>query len=121
MDSPRTRAAAAWLPGPAAFLLPRQDGPGRARESSCEQPRGELSLPRLKWKYRPVEWLFGYDAAIRASSFVPRVKARTARKWDQIRSRTSTDLTASTHGHDKKPRGTEPPVGIQRIDDGNGN
>jgi glycosyltransferase involved in cell wall biosynthesis len=85
-DSARTRAAAVrlledWLP---SFYPGRPDLVERARHLARDLG-GELHLPTLKWKYRPVGWLFGYDVAVQASAILPRIKAKTARKWDRLR------------------------------------
>ena len=80
---PRTRAAAAWLPDRPPSYPGRMDLVERANHLA-NNLGGNLSPPRLKWKYRPVEWLFGYDAAIRASSFVP--ESRQERQGNGTRS-----------------------------------
>jgi hypothetical protein len=52
---------------------------------------GELTAPRLKWKYRPVEWLFGYPHAATLSRLLPAFKSRMVCNWDAFlhaRSRT---------------------------------
>jgi hypothetical protein len=92
-NSARTRAAAVrllqdWL---LSFYPGRMDLVDRAHHLAKELG-GELHAPTLKWKYRPLEWLFGYDAAVSASRILPRLKAKTARKWDEVRHRTSADL-----------------------------
>ena len=84
-DSQRTRAACVrllqdWLP---ELQQGRDDLVVEARQLARELG-GELHTPTVKWKYRPMEWLFGRDAAIRASSTLPRLRTQAAREWDRV-------------------------------------
>jgi glycosyltransferase involved in cell wall biosynthesis len=84
-DSTTTRAAAIrllqdWLLN---FYPGRMDLVDRAHHLARDLG-GELHAPTLKWKYRPVEWLFGSAAAVSASRVLPRLKAKTMRKWDEF-------------------------------------
>jgi hypothetical protein len=45
---------------------------------------GELTAPRLKWKYRPIEWVFGYAAAAKSSRMLPAFKSRMFCNWDEL-------------------------------------
>jgi len=45
---------------------------------------GTLKAPALKWKYRPAEWLFGYDYAAELSRTLPRVRMSAMRRWDRL-------------------------------------
>jgi hypothetical protein len=84
-DSPRTRAASVqllqdWLPH---FYLVRPDIVEQA-ESLAGKLGGHLRKPSVRWKYRPIEWLFGYSRALRASQVLPWAKARALRRWDKL-------------------------------------
>lgn len=45
---------------------------------------GQLSPPRLSWKYSWIKALFGWDSATRAQLLVPNLKWLAARYWDKI-------------------------------------
>jgi glycosyltransferase involved in cell wall biosynthesis len=45
---------------------------------------GTLYRPVLKWKYKPIEWLFGYEAAFKARRILPKVRALTESSLDQF-------------------------------------
>ena len=84
-DSPRARAACVrllqdWLP---ELQQGRDDLVAEARQLAHELG-GELQPPALKWKYQPIQWLFGPDAALRASSTLPRLRTLAARRWDRM-------------------------------------
>ena len=84
-DSPRTRLAAVqllqdWMP---YFYPEHEDLVARAHQLARELG-GELTPPRLKWKYRPVEWIFGYADAARLSRKLPAFKSRVLCKWDAL-------------------------------------
>jgi len=82
-DSPRSRTAAIqllqdWMP----YFYP--DSPEIVDEAQevAAHLGGELQRPRLKWKYRPVETLFGYNAAVKMSRILPRLRSRATSNWD---------------------------------------
>ena len=84
-DSPRTRRAAIqllqdWMP---YFYPEHQEIVARAQLLARELG-GELTPPSLKWKYRPVEWLFGYPHAATLSRVLPAFKSRMACNWDEF-------------------------------------
>ena len=84
-DSPRTRRASIqllqdWLP---YFHPEHPDLVQRARRLARELG-GELTLPRLKWKYRPVAWLFGSRSAEVLSRVLPDWKRGMAAEWDRL-------------------------------------
>jgi glycosyltransferase involved in cell wall biosynthesis len=83
-ESARTRRASIqllqdWLP---YFHPEHPDLVERVRHMARELG-GELSLPRLKWKYRPIEWLFGPPSAATLSRTFPILKSRIAAEWDR--------------------------------------
>ena len=83
-DSDRTRAACVqllqdWL---FEFYPNRADLVQKARELAAELG-GTLRDPVVKRKYQPVQWLLGYQAAARASSILPQLRARVVREWDK--------------------------------------
>jgi glycosyltransferase involved in cell wall biosynthesis len=82
-NSSRTRAACVqllqdWLPD---FYPDRVDLIQRARELARTLD-GELCEPAVRWKYRPVQWVFGYRAAARVSGILPQLRARGVRAWE---------------------------------------
>jgi glycosyltransferase involved in cell wall biosynthesis len=84
-DSERTRAASVrllqdWLP---TFYAEREDLIREAHQLA-QKLGGRLDVPRVKAKYRLLEWLFGPEVAIRASLALPRLRERAARKWDGL-------------------------------------
>jgi glycosyltransferase involved in cell wall biosynthesis len=83
-ESARTRQASVqllqdWLPW---FYPEHPDIVERARQMARDLD-GELTLPRLKWKYRPVEYLFGLESAVALSRSIPTLKSRLAAEWDR--------------------------------------
>ena len=44
---------------------------------------GQLTNPRLHWKYSWIERVFGYGIAMRTRSFLPGVKWLFIRSWDK--------------------------------------
>ena len=95
-NSNRTRAVCIqllqdWIP---EFYPHRQDLITRA-ERLAKDLGGELRRPTLSWKYRTVERLWGYDAAVSASRLLPRLRAQGARYWDGL---LANRLTRDSHG-----------------------
>jgi len=83
--SPRSRAAAVqllqdWMP---YFYPEHQDIVERAQQLARELG-GELTPPRLKWKYRPAEWLLGYSRAVVLSRVLPTFKSKIVCNWDEL-------------------------------------
>jgi glycosyltransferase involved in cell wall biosynthesis len=83
-DSARTRAACLrllqdWFPH---FYPEHQDIVAQAQALAAELG-GTLVKPTLKWKYRPIEWIFGYEPAMRASYHLPKLRMQAERKWDE--------------------------------------
>jgi len=84
-DSPRTRAAAVrllqdWMP----YFYPEQKDIVARAQQLARELGGELAIPHLKWKYRPLEWIAGYDRAVRASRSLPAFKSRLVCAWDEF-------------------------------------
>ena len=84
-DSSRTRAASLkllqdWMPPRCAQY---QDAIAEA-ELLAGDVGGALRAVSLKWKYRPIEWLLGFERAVMASRFLPRVRKKTLREWDRL-------------------------------------
>lgn len=44
---------------------------------------GKLEIPRLRWKYRWLQPIFGYDFAKRAQFLLPAIRWSVARSWDE--------------------------------------
>jgi GT2 family glycosyltransferase len=84
-ETPRSRAAAIqllqdWMP---YFYPEHQDIVERAQHLARELG-GELTPPRLKWKYRPAEWVLGYSNAAVLSRVLPAFKSRIVCSWDEL-------------------------------------
>jgi glycosyltransferase involved in cell wall biosynthesis len=82
-DSPRTRQASVrllqdWVP---YFHPEYPDIVARAQQFATELG-GELALPRLKLKYRVLEWLIGPRPARWLSRSLPEFRIRSAANWD---------------------------------------
>jgi len=81
-DTARSRAACLrllqdWMPWGYEDLV------AEARRLADELG-GSLHRPVLKWKYRPIEWLSGYDAALKASRILPAARGHVASKVDRL-------------------------------------
>jgi glycosyltransferase involved in cell wall biosynthesis len=83
-DSPRSRAACVHLLQDWLLELQNRDDLVMEARQLANELGGELQTPALKWKYRPLAWLFGRNAAIQASSTLPRLRTRAAREWDRM-------------------------------------
>jgi glycosyltransferase involved in cell wall biosynthesis len=93
-ESPRTRAAAVQLlQDRLPYYYQRQDIIEEARRLARELG-DELRRPKLKRKYMPVEWLFGYGLALKLSRILPRAKARAIWSWDGLLHRLSSSVRA---------------------------
>jgi hypothetical protein len=82
-DSARTRAAAVqllqdWMP----YFYPDRLDIIEQAQTLARSLGGDLHPPRLKWKYRPVESLFGYSAATKMSRILPRLRSLATSNWD---------------------------------------
>jgi glycosyltransferase involved in cell wall biosynthesis len=83
-DSSRARAACVQLLQDWMYdMWGHEDVVAKARQLAKELG-GRLERPALKWKYKPVEWLFGYDAAFKARRILPAVRARAACRADRF-------------------------------------
>jgi hypothetical protein len=83
-NSSRTRAAAVqliqqWYPE----VLNERSAIAFKFEKLAGELGGKLHLPTVKWKYRPAQWLCGYQRALRLSRVLPRMKATVLREWDR--------------------------------------
>jgi hypothetical protein len=83
-NSARTRDASVrllqdWL---RHFYPHRKDLVEQASKLAAELG-GKLHRPSVKWKYRPVAWIYGYEAAVTASRALPRLRSQMQRKWDE--------------------------------------
>jgi glycosyltransferase involved in cell wall biosynthesis len=84
-DTPRTRQASIqllqrWL----EYFHPNQPEIVSEAAAVAVALGGKLYPPRLKWKYQPIEWICGYDAALKASRVLPRIRVNALRKCDEL-------------------------------------
>jgi hypothetical protein len=70
---------------------------------------GVLHPPTLKWKYKPVQWLFGYPAAFRARQILPKVRARLECRFDELAYRVSRGTSDDAASIGRVPRRVAPP------------
>ena len=83
-QSPRTRSAAVqllqdWMP----YFYPEQQDIIKEARQLAQELGGELRDPDVKWKYRPVAWVFGQSHAVKLSRSLPALKSRLACSWDE--------------------------------------
>jgi glycosyltransferase involved in cell wall biosynthesis len=83
-DSPRSRGACVRLLQDWLLELENRDDLVLEARRLANELGGELHAPAMKWKYRPLSWLFGRNAAMRASSTLPRLRTQAAREWDRV-------------------------------------
>jgi glycosyltransferase involved in cell wall biosynthesis len=83
-DSPRSRAACVQLLQSWMGDLYRWKHVRAEAQQLATKLGGTLRPPTLKWKYRPAQWLFGYDVAFKASRTLPRIRARALRTLDGV-------------------------------------
>jgi glycosyltransferase involved in cell wall biosynthesis len=83
-DSPRSRRACIQLLQTWMFDLFGHDEIVARAQQLASELGGTLERPALKWKYRPIEWLFGYEAAFRARQILPAVRAQAACRIDRV-------------------------------------
>ena len=83
-DSPRTRKASLHLLQTWMFDMFGHDAVIADAMRLAADLGGSLERPSLKWKYKPIQWVFGYEAAFRARCMLPRARARTAASIDQF-------------------------------------
>lgn len=84
-DSPRTRRASIkllqdWMP----YFYPEHPEIVERAQRMARELGGELAIPRLKWKYRPVEWVCGYPRAAALSRRLPAIKSQLLCNWDEF-------------------------------------
>lgn len=83
-DSPRTRRACVQLLQDWMYdLWDVGEVVAEAKQLAAELG-GVLHPPALKWKYKPVEWVFGYQTAFRARQILPKVRARLECQLDEL-------------------------------------
>jgi hypothetical protein len=83
-DSPQTREACVryiqtWLPW---FHEQRPEIVSQL-EQLASSLGGKLQPPKFSWKYAWIEPIFGWRAAREAKMFMPSIKERACRLWDQ--------------------------------------
>jgi glycosyltransferase involved in cell wall biosynthesis len=83
-DSPRARAACVQLLQDWMFDLWGHDSVVAEAQRLATELGSTLDRPALKWKYKPIEWLFGYDAAFKARRILPTARAHMACNVDRL-------------------------------------
>jgi glycosyltransferase involved in cell wall biosynthesis len=83
-DSPRVRAACVqymqnWL----IFFYPERKDIFERAQRVAHELGGEVTVPRLSWKYSWIEALFGWNLAKRAQVLAPRTRWAAVRAWDK--------------------------------------
>lgn len=103
-DTPRTRAACLrllqdWF----HHFYPEHTDIVAQAQSLAGELGGRLVKPTLKWKYRAMERVFGYQRAKQTSYYLPRLRSQLEGKWDECLYRLSRPARSATEG----------PVGMQ--------
>jgi glycosyltransferase involved in cell wall biosynthesis len=84
-DSARTRAACVrLLRDTLSYFCPERPDLFAQAQARAAELGGTLDPPALKWKYRPIEWLFGYEAATTTTRILPQLRTKTVRRWDEL-------------------------------------
>jgi hypothetical protein len=84
-DSPRTRAAGVgFLQMLMSYLYPEHADLVEEARAFAASLGGTLHAPRLKWKYRPAEWVVGYNRAARLSRTLPQLRVSASRTFDRL-------------------------------------
>jgi glycosyltransferase involved in cell wall biosynthesis len=84
-DSPKSRAACVrYLQNWLVYFHPERPDLVRAASDMARELGGELSTPRLSWKYVGIERLFGRPAAKRAQIVLPGIRWSVERFWDKL-------------------------------------
>jgi glycosyltransferase involved in cell wall biosynthesis len=84
-DDERVRAAClkymqTWL----LHFYPERPDIVRQLERLATALGGQLNMPRLRWKYRWMQRVFGYNFAKRAQFSLPELKWTLVRAWDKV-------------------------------------
>ncbi len=89
-DSARTREASLRLlqDWQRHFYSHRKDLVEKAQRLAAELG-GQLYPPSIRWKYRPIAWVWGHEAAVAASHALPRLRTRVQCWWDERHYRAS--------------------------------
>jgi len=83
-SSSRVRAACVnYLQNWLVFFYPERLDLVKQMQQRAEELGGDLTVPRLSWKYIGIKLIFGQALARRAQFFLPRVKWSSARFWDK--------------------------------------
>ena len=83
-DSARSRAACVQLLQDWMFdFYGREDVVAEAQQLAARLG-GALNPPVLKWKYKPIQWLLGYDAAFKARKRLPYLREQAVRNLDRL-------------------------------------
>jgi glycosyltransferase involved in cell wall biosynthesis len=81
-DSPRSRRACVQLLQDWMWDFHGREDVVADAQALAARLGGSLTPPALKWKYRPIEWLFGYEAACQARRTLPYLRAQATRRLD---------------------------------------
>jgi hypothetical protein len=84
-NSERSRAArVAFLQNRLSYFYPERLDIAKQISALAEELGGEVSVPTLPWKYRPIKAAFGWPAAKRCRFAVSDVKHSMKRRWDNL-------------------------------------
>ncbi len=101
-NSARTRAASVrllqdWMPS----FYPEQPGLIARSQELARTLGGEARL-HLKWKYRPVAWLFGYPNAVKLNRTLIALRTRAASTWEAMTSRCCAGPSSVNRARDRQ-------------------
>jgi hypothetical protein len=83
-NSARSRAACVQLLQDWMFDFYGQEDVVMEAQQFAGRLGGSLKPPVLKWKYKPIQWLFGYDAAFKARKRFPYLREQAVRHLDRL-------------------------------------
>jgi glycosyltransferase involved in cell wall biosynthesis len=81
-DSPRTRTACIQLLQDWIFHLCEYEDVVAKSQKLAAELGGTLVRRPVKWKYKPIEWLLGYDASVKARHALRSIKAQIEARID---------------------------------------
>jgi hypothetical protein len=83
-NSPRTREACLRLLQDWMFHACEYDDIVGEAHRLAAQLGGSLGHPRMRWKYRPIEWVFGYETAAKATRTLRGIRAQVECEIDRL-------------------------------------
>jgi hypothetical protein len=84
-DSDRTRAACLqYLQDHMIYFYPEKPDLVEQMHALAAELGGTVHPPQLKWRYRLIQAVFGWQSAKQASTLFPKIRVYAASRWDQL-------------------------------------